>query len=189
MGVGKAPHEDVRSRRCSVVRSVFPEQQRGRCAYPPSHLPRPWRFLHYTHGVAARWLLCDVFSFRRQTRSRPSMCRRQNRLSSENVTVRHCCLFHLTWLRANWRRAALCLWERQGFLAGTRDEPSSMESVPDGLNRDGYASSTSLLSNPPGRRWSIGKRIVLNAMATRRLDCPAWSWPSALARSKIDNFR
>ena len=59
--------------------------------------------------------------FRRQTRSRPSMCRRQNRLSSENVTVRHSWLFHLTWLRANWRRAALCLWERQGFLAGTRD--------------------------------------------------------------------
>ena len=35
-----------------------------------------------------------------------------------------------------------------------------MESVPDGLNRDGYASSTSLLSNPPGRRWSIGKRFL-----------------------------
>ena len=34
-----------------------------------------------------------------------------------------------------------------------------MESVPDGLNRDGYASSTSLLSNPPGRRWSIGKTV------------------------------
>ena len=34
-----------------------------------------------------------------------------------------------------------------------------MESVPDGLNRDGYASSISLLSNPPGRRWSIGKMV------------------------------
>ena len=72
------------------------------------------------------WRGCTLTSawlspFRRQTRSRPSMCRRQNRLSSENVTVRHCCLFHLTWLRANWRRAALCLWERQGFLAETRD--------------------------------------------------------------------
>ena len=33
-----------------------------------------------------------------------------------------------------------------------------MESVPDGLNRDEYASSTSL-SNPPGRRWSIGKTV------------------------------
>ena len=72
------------------------------------------------------WRGCTLTSawrspFRRQTRSRPSMCRRQNRLSSEKVTVRHCCLFHLTWLRANWRRAALCLWERQGFLARTRD--------------------------------------------------------------------
>ena len=34
-----------------------------------------------------------------------------------------------------------------------------MESVPDGFNRGGYASSTSLLSNPPGRRWSIGKTV------------------------------
>ena len=72
------------------------------------------------------WRGCTLTSawrspFWRQTRSRPSMCRRQNRLSSENVTVRHCCLFHLMWLRANWRRAALCLWERQDFLAGTRD--------------------------------------------------------------------
>ena len=38
-------------------------------------------------------------------------------------------------------------------------EPRSTESFPDGLNRDGYASSTSLLSNPPGRRWSIGKTV------------------------------
>ena len=53
----------VRSHRCSVVRSVFLEQQRGRCDCSPSHLPRPWRFLIYTHGVAARWLLRDVPRF------------------------------------------------------------------------------------------------------------------------------
>ena len=115
-----APHEEVRSRQCSVVRSVFLEQQRGRCACPPPHLPRPWRFLHYTHGVAARWLLRDVPRFdARYVAAR--QCVEDKTDSSENVTVRHCCLFHLTWLRANWRRAALCLWERQGFLAGTRD--------------------------------------------------------------------
>ena len=34
-----------------------------------------------------------------------------------------------------------------------------MESVPDGLNRDRYASSTSLLLNPPSHRWSIGKTV------------------------------
>ena len=49
---------------------------------------------------------------------------------------------------------------KTGLLSrNTGLEPSSMESVPDGLNRDGYASSTSLLSNPPGRRWSIGKTV------------------------------
>ena len=112
-------------------------------------------------------------------------------------------------------------------------ERRSMESVPDGLNRDGYASSTSLLSNPTGRRWSIGKTVSergvgdksilgtvrrpgsssvweiidiprccitlpypVDGLTTsvkchgkRRLDCPAWSWPSALARYKFDNFR
>ena len=30
---------------------------------PPSHLPRPCCFLHYMHGVAARWLLRDVPRF------------------------------------------------------------------------------------------------------------------------------
>ena len=49
---------------------------------------------------------------------------------------------------------------KTGLLSrNTGPEPSSMKSVPDGLNRDGYASSTSLLSTPPGRRWSIGKTV------------------------------
>ena len=49
---------------------------------------------------------------------------------------------------------------KTGLLSrNTELEPSSMESVPDGLNRDGYASSTSLLSNPPGRCWSNGKTV------------------------------
>ena len=49
---------------------------------------------------------------------------------------------------------------KTGLLSrNTGLEPSSMESVPDGLNREGYASSTSLLSNLPGRRWSIGKTV------------------------------
>ena len=110
---------------------------------------------------------------------------------------------------------------------------SSMDSVPVGLNGDGYVSSTSLLSNPHGRHFNIGKtvskrgigdksilsttcrlslpecwrsltssdaakrclilsmdlRLVLNAMATRRLECLAWSCPSVLARSNLENFR
>ena len=127
------------------------------------------------------WRGCTLTSawrspFRSQTRSRPSMCRRQNRLSSENVTVRPCYLFHLTWLRANWRRAALFLWERQGFLAGSK------ESVPDGLNRDGYDSSTSLLSNPPCRRWRIGKIVSergvgdKSILGTVRRPGSSWAW-------------
>ena len=185
------------------------------------------------------WRGCTLTSawrspFRRQTRSRPSMCRRQNRLSSENVTVLHCCLFHLTWLRANWRRAALCLWERQGFLAGTRDlspaawsqfrmvwTETGMPPAPRccrirlvvvGALVKRLLSVVLVISRSSARfvalglpvRWrsltspdaaqrclilSMDWRLVLNAMATRRLDCPVWSRPSSLARSKFDNFR
>ena len=59
---------------------------------------------------------------------------------------------------------------KAGLLSrNTGLEPSSMESVLDGLNRDGYASSTSLLSNPSGRRWSIGKTVYEHGVGDKSI--------------------
>ena len=93
----------------------------------------------------------------RHTRMRQSTFRRQNLDSSEMRTQDHCYRFHPPCRAQNWRLRPVTLGKLRLFSRFSGTEPSSSNSIPDSLHRDGTCTWSPLSSRHSLQTGAIHK--------------------------------